>query len=363
MFEVAEGQVQESSISNVGLLDDCVEIKAKVKKMVAHCAKYQAADNRKALLQVLNTLSPFFIVCAAMIYFFSSAYIITALLTVPAAFLLVRLFIIQHDCGHNAFFSSRKWNNRLGRFLSVLTWTPYDFWRRTHNLHHSSSGNLDNRGFGAIETITIAEYEALSPKLKFWYKVYRNPYILLLLGTPFFIIVGQRFASVKAFPFCSVKQSITFQQVWKSVFGLNTALVGVYGGAGLMLGLDIVLLTYVPIVIGTSWIGGWLFFIQHQFEDAHWDYQDSWDYQEAAVMGSSHYDLPPILHWFTGNIGLHHIHHLNARIPNYRLHDCMNANDDLKKINRVRFWQSLKYANLSLWDEDNRKMITFAQLA
>ena len=363
MFEVVDGQGPEKSVSSSDPSDDAVEIKEKISNLVQHCAQYQGSDNRKALFQLTNTAVPFFIVCAAMVYSFSSAYWLTALLTIPASLLLVRLFIIQHDCGHNSFFSSRKWNNYVGRLISVLTWTPYDFWRRTHNLHHASSGNLDNRGFGAIETITIKEYRALPPNLQFWYRLYRNPYIMLLLGTPFFIIIGQRFASVKPFPFCKVKQAITVNQVWKSVFGLNTALILFYGGLGLTLGFDFVLLTYLPVVIGTAWIGGWLFFIQHQFEEAHWDYQEQWDYQEAAVMGSSYYDLHPILQWFTGNIGLHHIHHLNSKVPNYKLQECIDANEELKKINRITLWESFKYANLALWDEDKRKMITFAQLA
>lgn len=363
MFEEVEGQAPENNVSNIGLSDDGVEIKEKIKKMVQHCATYQGADDRKALFQLVNTMLPFSITCVLMVYSFSSAYWLTALLTIPASLLLVRLFIIQHDCGHNSFFSSRKWNNYVGRMISVLTWTPYDFWRKTHNLHHASSGNLDNRGFGSIETLTVKEYNALDPKLKFWYKVYRNPYILLLLGTPFFIIIGQRLANVKPFPFCEVKKSLTVKQIWKSVFGLNAALIGFYGGLGLILGFDVVLLTYLPIVVGTAWAGGWLFFIQHQFEDAHWEYQDKWNYQEAAVMGSSYYDLHPVLQWFTGNIGLHHIHHLNSKIPNYKLQSCIDTNTDLKKINRITLWESFKYANLALWDEDKRKMITFAQLA
>ena len=336
------------------------EIKAKVKKLVDHCAQYQGADDRKAVMQLANTLVPFALVCALMVYSFSHAYWLTALLTLPAAGLLVRIFIIQHDCGHGSFFSSRKWNNRIGRLMSLLTWTPYDFWRKTHNLHHSGSGNLDNRGFGAIETITVREYEALDEKTKFWYRIYRNPYIMLLLGTPFFIIVGQRFAAAKTLPFCETKQAITFQHIWKSVFGLNFALLIFYGFLGVAFGFKAVLLSYIPIVVCTAIIGGWLFFIQHQFEEAYWEREGDWDYHEAAVMGSSYYDLHPVLQWFTGNIGLHHIHHLNAKIPNYHLQDCMDGHADLKNMNRITLWESFKYATLALWDEDQRKMIRFS---
>ena len=336
------------------------DVKEKVKRLVRHCARYQDADDRRASFQLANTLIPFFAICSLMVYSFSYAYWITALLTIPASGLLVRIFIIQHDCGHGAFFSSRKWNNRVGRLMSVLTWTPYDFWRKTHNMHHAASGNLDNRGFGSIETITVKEYEKLDKSKKFWYRVYRNPYIMLLFGTPFFIIVGQRIAKAEPFPFCEYKKHVTFQQIWKSVFGLNMVLLAFYGTLGLIFGFAPVLLTYLPIVVGTSIAGGWLFFIQHQFEEAYWEHQEGWDYHEAAVLGSSYYDLHPILQWFSGNIGLHHIHHLNAKIPNYRLQECMDDNDDLKKLNRITFWESFKYAKLALWDEEQRKMIRFS---
>lgn len=340
-----------------------MSVKEKVQKLVAHCAKYQGADNRKAIFQVLNTLIPFCVIWGIMIANFSSAYWLTIALTPIASLFLVRIFIIQHDCGHGSFFSKRKWNNRIGRAMSVLTWTPYDFWRKTHNMHHASSGNLDNRGFGSVETITIKEYKALSPKLKFWYRTYRNPYIMLLFGTPFFIILGQRIPKAEPFPFYEVKKKVSTEQIWSSVMGSNMALVGFYGVLGLILGFGPVLLTMIPIVIGTSWIGGWLFYIQHQFEDAHWEQKEDWNLQEAAVMGSSFYDLHPILQWLSGNIGLHHIHHLNAKIPNYSLQKCMDDCPELKTLNRIRLFESFKYAKLALWDEEKKKMIRFKQLA
>ncbi len=333
--------------------------KEKVMKLVQHCEQFQQPVNSKALFQLFNTLVPFLITYVLMVYFYSQMYWVTALLTIPAAGFLVRIFIIQHDCGHGSFFKSRKWNNRVGRVMSLLTWTPYDFWRKTHNMHHSGSGNLDNRGFGAIETITVKEYGALDTRTQFWYRIYRNPYIMLLLGTPFFIIIGQRFPTAKPFPFSECKKHVEFSNIWKSVIGLNGALFAFYVPLSFVFGLGPILLTYLPIVFLTAIIGGWLFFIQHQFEDAYWERDGEWNYHEAAVLGSSYYDLHPILRWFTGNIGLHHIHHLNAKIPNYRLQECMDSNDELKTINRITFWQSFKYATLSLWDEEQNKMISF----
>lgn len=360
MLEQVEPQHPEANVNEnmQPIISD--EDKAKVKRFVKHCSKYQASDDRKAVFQLVNTLVPFFIVCGLMVYSFSSAYWLTALLTIPASLLLVRVFIIQHDCGHGSFMSSRKWNNRIGRIMSVLTWTPYDFWRKTHNMHHAGSGNLDNRGFGAIETVTIKEYEAMSDKMKSWYRLYRNPYFLLLFGTPFFIIFAQRLPKADAFQFFEVKKSIELSQIWKSVLGLNLSLLIFYGCLGLVFGFSTILLIYMPIVIGTSCAGGWLFFMQHQFEDSYWEYQDDWDYHEAAVLGSSYYDLHPILQWFTGNIGLHHIHHLNAKIPNYRLQECMDDDEDLKTLNRITFLDSFKCAHLTLWDENQKKMVKFS---
>lgn len=195
---------------------------------------------------------------------------------------------------------------------------------------------------------------------KFWYRVYRNPFIMMVLGTPFFILLAQRFPLVEPFGFVAVIRKITRKHIWKSVMGLNLALLGFYGGLSLVFGFGPVFFTYLPVVALTALIGGWLFYIQHQFEDAHWEKGKDWDYHEAAVMGSSYYDLPKVLQWFTGNIGLHHIHHLNAKIPNYRLQECLETHGVLKDLNRVTFWQSLRYARLALWDEEKKKMVTFA---
>ncbi len=336
------------------------DLKDKVRELTQHCEGYKTPDNRRAAFQVLNTLIPFVAIYAVMLVSYAQAYWLTLLLTPIAAGLLVRLFIIQHDCGHGSFFSKREWNNRIGRLMSVLTWTPYDFWRKTHNLHHASSGNLDSRGYGSIETVTVREFNAMTPKQKFWYRVYRNPFVMFIMGTPLFILLVQRFPSAEPFSFVAVVKKVTSNQIWKSVMGLNLALLVLYGTLGFIFGFGAVLLTYLPIVALTALMGGWLFYIQHQFEDAHWDYAKEWDYHEAAVLGSSYYDLPKVFQWFTGNIGLHHIHHLNAKIPNYRLQECLDAHPDLKTLNRITFWESLKYARLALWDEDKRKMVTFA---
>lgn len=335
------------------------EVKTQIKEIMQHCERYKTADHKRAVFQLVNTFIPFFILCGIMLSAYEHAYWLTALLTVPAAGLLVRIFIIQHDCGHGSFMASRKWNNRIGRVCSLLTWTPYDFWRKTHNMHHADSGNLDRRGYGSIETVTMQEYEAMAPRLRFWYRLYRNPVVLLIFGTPLFILIGQRLPFAEPFPFIKVWKQVTFAQIWKSVMGLNLSLLLFYGGAGLVFGFGPVLITYLPIVVMTAWIGGWLFYVQHQFEDTYWEHGADWNYHEAAVLGSSYYDLPPVLQWFTGNIGLHHIHHLSAKIPNYRLQDCMDDYPFLRMINRITLRDSLRSLYLAMWDEKSRKMVGF----
>ena len=213
---------------------------------------------------------------------------------------------------------------------------------------------------GGVETMTVTEYQAMSQKQKRFYRLYRSPAFLLAFGTPFFIIVLQRLAITE--PFIPSEYKPKIKGAWKSVLRLNLALLVVYGSAASLIGLSTLAIIYLPILIITSWIGGWLFYIQHQFEDTHWEKKEQWSYNEAALMGSSYYALPPILQWFTGNIGLHHIHHLDAMIPNYRLQDCLDGNADLAQINRIGFIESLKTLDLALWDEKARKLISFADL-
>lgn len=328
--------------------------KQRVRRLAAHCNKFRGSVPRRAFLQMATTLVPLALIVAAMFATVRTAYWATLLLAVPAAGLLVRAFIIQHDCGHGSFFSSRRWNDVLGRAMSVLTMAPYGLWRREHALHHATSGNLDRRGAGDIETLTVAEYQSLSSFGKLRYRIYRNSAFLFGLGVPFYFMIIQRLPWLHALP---------ARDAWKSVMGLNIGLVAFYAPLIYTFGLSDVVFVVLPIVHMASALGGWLFFIQHQFEETTWEKAEGWDFQVAALLGSSFYDLPKVLNWFTGNIGLHHIHHLNSMIPNYRLQDCLNASDELRGINRLTLGQSFKCARLKLWDERNHKLIGFKELA
>lgn len=327
--------------------------KQKVRRLAAHCQAYRGSVPRKAFIQLADTLIPLALIVAAMFMTVRSHYWLTLLLAIPAGGLLVRVFIIQHDCGHGSFFASRTINDLTGRLMSVLTMAPYGLWRREHALHHATSGNLDRRGAGDIDTLTVDEYNALSPLGKLRYRLYRNPIILFGLGVPAYFLFIQRMPWLHSLP---------PRDAWKSVLGLNLGLAVFYAPFIYAFGWSDVVFVVWPIVHLASAAGGWLFFVQHQFEDTQWDHAGEWDFQVAALLGSSFYDLPKVLNWFTGNIGLHHIHHLNSMIPNYRLVDCLNASPELKELNRLTLWESFKCAHLKLWDEKHRKLISFSEL-
>ena len=282
--------------------------KEQARRWAKHCAKFRQADHVRAYGQIASTILPLIALVTAMFYTVNGMYWLTLLLALPAGGLLVRLFIIQHDCGHGSFFRSARMNTALGRVMSLFTLAPYSLWRREHSLHHNSSGNLEQRGIGDIDTKTVAEYLASSRLEKLRYRLYRHPIFLFGFGVPFYFLVLQRlpwFHGLKA------------SEAWRSVMGLNVAIVAVYGFVGWLLGFAATAMVLIPMLHVAAAIGGWLFFIQHQFDETEWYQADDWDMQIAAVHGSSYYVLPKVLQWITGNIGLHHIHHLNSMVPNY----------------------------------------------
>ena len=333
---------------------DKAELKQQARRLAAHCKAYSDADPKRGVIQLISTAVPFAGLVAAMLASVSYEYYwLSALLTLPAAGLLVRLFIIQHDCGHGSFFRSRAANDMLGRVISVLTITPYADWRQDHAVHHATSGNLDRRGTGDITTLTVAEYRALPRFRRIAYRLYRNPLIHLMIGPPYQFILRQRIP---------LGWSSPFREVWRGVLSLNVAIVAVYGGGVLLFGFESLLIVYLPIIVIASWAGGWMFFIQHQFENTYWESEADWDFHVAALVGSSYYVLPRILHWFTGNIGLHHVHHLCGKVPNYRLRECLGASPELQRMSRLTPTESLKSVGLTLWDEEQRRMVGFRSL-
>jgi omega-6 fatty acid desaturase (delta-12 desaturase) len=282
-----------------------------------------------------------------------TGYWICLLLAVPAAGFLVRLFMIQHDCGHGSFFRRRPANDWVGRILGVLTLTPYDFWRHTHGLHHAHSGNLDHRGVGDVDTLTVREFLALPKWRQFQYRFYRHPIVMFGIGPAYLFIVRHRLP---------VGLIGSTWHHWLSTMATNLAIAILAATMIQLVGVGPFLLVQLPIILLAGSIGVWLFYVQHQFEDAFWARDERWNFHEAALHGSSHYDLPGVLRWFTANIGVHHVHHLCSRIPYYRLPLVLQDHPDLATFGRLTLLQSLHCVRRVLWDEKGQRLISFREM-
>jgi len=316
-------------------------------------AKYWEPNTKRSMIELLITGLPFVGLWALAVWSLSISYWLTLAISIPAGGFLVRLFLIQHDCGHGAFFRKRVLNDWVGRTLGVLSLTPYYVWRRSHALHHANSGNLDHRGMGDIETLTVTEYQALSTIGQFGYRVYRHPLVLFAFGPFYNFWLRQRL------PFGFMQAGWRY---WASAIGTNFAIALVAGLLIYFIGVKSFFLVHLPITMVATSAGVWLFYVQHQFEDTFWRNNPNWKLQDAALLGSSYYDLPPVLRWFTANIGIHHVHHLNARIPFYRLPQVLRDFPELTNIRRLTLGTSLHSIRLALWDETKGKMVSFAEL-
>jgi omega-6 fatty acid desaturase (delta-12 desaturase) len=310
-------------------------------------------DARRASFQLVTTLVPL----AALMWIIHSllphAPLLALLLAVPTAGLLVRTFIIMHDCAHGSFFASRRMNDAVGFATGVLTLTPFAQWRRDHALHHASSGDLDRRGHGDVPTLTVKEYLAKPPRQRLIYRIIRHP-ASLLLGGPFHLMIGQRMRG---------KGKATGRRQLASVWLTNAAIVLLVSAMFWLVGWRSVLVAYaLPYYLAAS-IGVWLFYVQHQFEDAYWATHDDWNYVEAALLGSSHLRLPPVLQWFTGSIGLHHVHHVAPRVPNFRLQLCHDSSPMFAKSPVVTPRSAMASLRLALWDEDRQRLVAFRDVA
>ena len=314
-------------------------------------ARYKKPSHGRSAFEIAVTCIPFVGLWTLAVYSYYQSYWLSLLFIVPAAFFLVRLFAIQHDCGHGTLFRNQSINNWVGRVLGVFTFTPYEVWRRDHAAHHSTSGNLSQRGHGDITTLTKEEYLKLTPFKRIMYRVYRNPLVLFLFGPTYLFVFRQRL------PFGRMHEF----KAWMSAMGTNLFIAAMVITLLYTIGTGAFFLVHMPIVIIAGTVGVWLFYVQHQFEDTHWDREEEWNPQHAALYGSSHYDLPLPLRWATANIGAHHIHHLHSRIPYYQLPKIMRDYPQLRNMGRITLWQSLKCVNLHLWDEANRKLISFRQ--
>jgi omega-6 fatty acid desaturase (delta-12 desaturase) len=311
---------------------------------------YATADTKKSLWQIVNTAIPFGMMWVVTYKSLAYPYWVTLLLSVPTALFVVRLFIMQHDAGHGSFFRSHKANDFIGFWIGILTLSPYQYWQKTHAIHHATSGNLDKRGFGDIDTLTVTEYDSLSTWERFKYRAYRHPLTMFVVGPFFQFVIKHRF------PY-NIPPS--WKREWRSVHLTNLVLLGVLLLAWSTIGVKNFLLVQIPVTFLSCFLGAWLFYIQHQYPDTYWKRDKDWDYFQASVKGSSYYVLPKILQWFTGSIGLHHIHHYNSRIPNYGLQKCFDENPEFQSVTRLTIRSSLACIRLALWDEEKQKLISF----
>ena len=321
------------------------------REWVSILAAYRAPDAKRSTFELAVTLVPFLGIWALAWWALSFSYGLAFALAVINAGFLVRIFAIQHDCGHGAFFKDRWANDWLGRCLGVLTLTPYAVWRHSHSVHHSASGNLGRRGMGDIFTMTVAEYRAETPRGRFMYRLYRHPITLFL------VVPGYLFLLQNRVPL-GLSDKARF---WVSAMGTNLALLALLGAIFYFGGVMPLLLIFLPTTLLAASAGVWLFYVQHQFEETLWEKDADWDLQEAALHGSSHYILPPVLQWLTANIGIHHVHHLYSRIPFYRLPEVLRDHAALADGNRLTILESLGNARRHLWDEKTRRLLSFSQ--
>ena len=325
------------------------ELRARVKLFETPCL-------RTSLLQLLTSIGLFLAACAAMYWSLLLPYWVTLLLAIPTGGLLVRVFIVQHDCGHGSFFPSRRANDLLGRVCSLFTLTPYENWKRQHAGHHADWNNLDKRLSGLdiySSCLTVREYLVLGPWQRVLYRISRHPLISHVLLPPLVFLVLYRV------PFDTPKN---WGSERRAVYWTNIALAGLVGSLGLAVGFDAMLLVQLPIIVVTSVIGVWLFAVQHRFEKACWMRRDEWQFSKAALEGSSYLKLPRMLQWFTGNIGFHSLHHYAPRIPNYRLESCFRAFPELQEKSTVSFGAAFRSIWLALWDEQAKQLIAFRDL-
>jgi len=314
-------------------------------------ARYQTPSVKRAVWQLVSTVVPLLACFVLMYWSLSVSYLLTLALALPAAGLAIRTFIIMHDCGHGSFLPSRTWNDIVGWATGILTATPYSHWRREHAIHHATSGHLAQRGTGDITTLTVREYLTANWWKRTYYRLYRNPLVLLGVG-PTFLLIKHRWPA----------RDLAGKREKLNVHLTNLALAALITVTSLLIGFREFMMIWLPIVLLSGTAGVLLFYVQHQFEDAYWREGGEWDYATAAVAGSSYFRLPKVLQWFTGNIGFHHVHHLSPKIPNYQLERCHRENPTFQKVTTLTIGQSLRTLGLKLFDEESGRMVGFRHL-
>ena len=312
-------------------------------------AKYREPNSIRSSFELAVSLVPFVVLWVLACWVAQYSYLGAFLISAANGLFLLRLFCIQHDCGHGSFYGNRKVSDWVGRALGVVTLTPYDVWRRTHSIHHSHAGDLDQRGIGDVMTLTVEEYHQRTRFGRLLYRAYRHPLVMFGLGPTYIFMLQNR-----------LPKGLSGSKYWISAMGTNAAILAILSIIVYFGGFQALFLVFLPTTLIAASIGVWLFYVQHQFETTQWDPKEDWQLHDAALHGSSHYDLPPILRWFTANIGIHHVHHLYSRIPFYRLTEVLRDHSELVDVSRMTIGQSIKCASLDLWDEKSRRLVSFA---
>lgn len=313
---------------------------------------YRQPIPARSVFELAVTLVPFVAIWAVAWWMVSISAVLALALAVVNAGFLVRLFMIQHDCGHGSLFRDRRLCDWIGRGIGVLTLTPYDVWRKTHAIHHATTGNLDRRGVGDLPTLTVREYQEKDWLGRALYRLVRNP-VFLFGVVPFYTFFLQQ-----RLPVHLMRAGWRY---WLSAMATNAAIGAILATIVWLGGWNVLLFVFLPTMLLAAMAGMWFFYVQHQFEETSWEHEDDWNIQEAALHGSSHYALPAILRWITGNIGVHHVHHLASRIPFYRLPEAIRDHDLLARSKRITLLESFRCARLHLWDENRRRLLSFSE--
>jgi len=324
---------------------------ARARRLLGALRAYHRPSHRRAVGQLANSVLPYLALWVTAYLLLDVSFWLTLVVAMFAAAFLVRVFIISHDCGHGSFFRSRRANDLVGAFTSFLVFLPYYRWRHEHSIHHANAGDLDNRGVGDINTLTVREYMALSRWGRLKYRLYRNPFVMFVIGPLYVFVISYRFLPRRS-----------TRREYISVIRTNVMLGLVITAAALTIGLKAYVLVQLPILAFAGVAGVWLFYVQHQFEDVYWERNERWDFISQALQGSSYYHLPGILRWFSGNIGFHHIHHLSSRIPNYYLSKVQKRTPDLHQVPRLTLRKSFTTLKYRLWDEEQRLLVGFSRV-
>lgn len=329
------------------------EIKKNLSNWKDIVKSYQVPDKKKAIIQMITSFLPFLALWVLMYLSLEWSIFITMALGLINAFFLVRIFIIQHDCGHQSFLNSKKWNNVLGYICSLFSFIPYKYWAKVHNFHHGHSGQIEVWDIGDIPTLTVEQYRQKSKFGKLVYRVWRNPLVTFVIAPIYYLVVSNRLPIIRLSNF----KKLSLNQLKN-----NILIFAVYILLAYLLGWVEFLFVQFFIVFSFGIIAFWFFYVQHQHEHAYNQWKHNWDYLISAIRGSTYYKLPKVFQWLTGNIGIHHIHHLSSLIPNYNLEKCMKENAILNKyVTVVTFWESLKLMTHKLWDEEKQRMISFRE--